>query len=358
MQPIEPQVERIQQVAWFLSLASARRCWDTAGEYIWAFPDSDKFDPVRSRARSIFSSGNAIKDSEILEFIQQLDIARHLKDPWIVEKFESFWPHWIQASNHYQLRNLDLYTYCAFSQGTQESFLNFYLMHRHQRFRVFRGDYWWHMDIWEKTQQAWAYIEEDDLKPGDICIVSCPFALTSRLHPGLMNLLDTCDKQGIPVMLDFIYLPNSMNLEIDLDLARDCINTITFSLSKTFPVQCAKIAVRMLKNKPADPMQMSNDENICNRLSAGLGLDVISNFAPDHMVQRYREQQIYWCDWLGLEPCPVVHFATGPDYTDWGRSQSHNWCSPFNNQGNRYNLGILYENPTLLTKIVESWQTR
>ena len=98
-------------------------------------------------------------------------------------------------------------------------------------------------------------------------------------------------------------------------------------------------------------MQMSNDENICNRLSAGLGLDVIRNFAPDYMVHRYREQQQAWCDRLGLEACPVVHFALGPDYTEWGRSSKQNWCSPFNEQGNRYNLGILYENPKLLANL-------
>lgn len=345
------QINRIQQLAWTLSLASARRQWDTPGEYVWAFPESDEFEPVRSRSRSIFSSGNAIKDSRVLDFIQQQSVSRHMTNPWIVQEFEDYWPDWIQQGSGYRLRNLELYRYRGFSQGTQESFLNFYMMHRDRRFRVFRGDYWWHMDIWQKIKQPWAYLGTDELRPGDICIVSCPFALTGRRHPHLANLLDECDIKGIPVMLDFIYLPNSMDLNVDLDLARDCIDTITFSLSKTFPVQCAKIAIRMRRNKPADPMQMSNDENICNRLSAGLGLDVIRNFAPDYMVHRYREQQQAWCDRLGLEACPVVHFALGPNYTEWGRSDQRNWCSPFNEQGNRYNLGILYENPKLLANL-------
>lgn len=139
--------------------------------------------------------------------------------------------------------------------------------------------------------------------------------------------------------------------EVDIDLSADCIRTITFSLSKTFPVQCAKIAIRFCKEKPQDPMQMSNDENILNRLSSGLALEIMNRFPPDFMVNKYQTAQQHWCQRLDLEPTPVVHFAIGPNYTNWGRSSSQNWCSPFNNQQNRYNLGMLYENENLLKKI-------
>ena len=151
-------------------------------------------------------------------------------------------------------------------------------------------------------------------------------------------------------MVDFIYLPNSYQA-VDIDLSADCIDQITFSFSKTFPVQCAKIAVRMCKTKPQDPMQMSNDENICNRLSAGLALDIIQKFPVDYNVKKYLDRQTYWCNRLGLKQTRVVHFGLGDDYTSFGRSDSAAWCSPFNEQQNRYNLGMLYENENLLRKI-------
>lgn len=348
MRDTQETVDELRKLAWTLSLCSARSRLDVPGEYIWAFPADQGFFAIQDRYRSIFSSGNSIKDPEVIDFVQNLQLNRHLLNPWITKQFEEAWPGWISQSDQYSLRNLDLFTYTGYSQGTQETFLNFYFMNKHKRFRVFKGEYWWHMDIWQKTQTNWAYIEDDDIKPGDICMVSYPFALTGRKHRDLDWLLERCESIGVDLLLDFIYLPNSMDREVDIDLSADCIRSITFSLSKTFPVQCAKIAVRMHKLKPQDPMQMSNDENINNRLGSGLGLDLISRYGPSDMVKRYRSRQHYWCDKLGIAATKVVHFAVGPDYTNHGRENRYNFCSPFNQQHNRYNLGILYENESLL----------
>jgi hypothetical protein len=267
-----------------------------------------------------------------------------------VEQFESAFPAWISASNNYHLRNFELFQYTGFSAGTQESFINFYLFNSDKRFRVFRGDYWWHMDIWTRIRANWAYIEDDELRSGDICICSYPFALTGDKHRDFDWLVEQCNRTGVELLVDFIYLPNSQGA-VDIDLSAECIQQITFSFSKTFPVQCAKIAVRMCKTKPQDPMQMSNDENICNRLSAGLAWDIIQQFPPDFNVTKYQAQQKHWCRKLGLEPTKVVHFGLGTDYTAHGRNSSDAWCSPFNQQQNRYNLGMLYENQNLLMQL-------
>jgi hypothetical protein len=223
------------------------------------------------------------------------------------------------------------------------------MMHKDKRLRVFRGDYWWHMEIWQKAGFNWKYID-DDIQPGDACICSLPFALTGQEHERFKGLVEQCNRQGVDLLVDFIYLPNSYNV-VDIDLSADCIKEITFSLSKTFPVQTAKIAVRMLKQKPSDPMQMSNDENICNRLSGGLALSLIQQFPVDHMVNKYLGQQTHWCEQLGLQSTGVVHFGLGENYTATGRQQETNYLSQYNEQQNRYNLGMLYENQNLLKKL-------
>lgn len=343
-------LQKINELAWVLSLASARNQLNVPGEYIWAYPDNDRFYEVQSRQRSIFSSGNSIKDPEVINFVQNCNLGRHLLDPWTVKKFEAAFHAWIASGQRYRLRNLDCFQYVGFSAGTQESFINHYLFNKNRRFRVFRGDYWWHMEIWNRTGIKWSYIEHDDLRPGDTCIVSYPFALTGDKHAQFDWLIESCDQLQIPVLVDFIYLPNSDHA-VDIDLAADCIKQITFSFSKTFPVQCAKIAVRMCKESPNDPMQMSNDENICNRLSAGLALDIIERFAVDHNVIKYKTNQAKWCQYLGLKPSKVVHFALGDDYTNHGRDHSSAWCSPYNEQQNRYNLGMLFENESLLANL-------
>jgi hypothetical protein len=349
MQTFNTDIHKVRSLAWALASASFTRQLDVPGEYIWAYPRDSSFNETRARSRSIFSSGNAIKDREVIDYIQSVNSTKYLLDPWTVNKFEELFIPWIQRGR-YKLRNFELFKYIGFSAGTQESFLNYYLMNHNKRFRVFKGDYWWHMEIWSKTGLNWAYIEDDDILEGDVCICSCPFALLGDVHPQFNWVIAECNRVGAKLLVDFIYLPNSINC-VDIDLSADCIEEITFSFSKTFPVQCAKIAVRMLKKKPSDPMQMSNDENICNRLSAGLATAVISRFPPDYQVQKYKFAQLRWCEKLGLTPTKVVHFGLGDDYTDYGKNGNTAWCSPFNEQQNRYNLGMLFENENLLKKI-------
>lgn len=349
MQTFNTDITQVRTLAWTLAAASATNQLDIPGEYIWAYPKDTSFDEIRARSRSIFSSGNSIKDPEVIDFIQNTHLTPNLLDPWTVNIFEEEFKVWIQQGN-YKLNNFDLFKYVGFSAGTQESFLNYYLMNHNKRFRVFRGDYWWHMEIWSKTNLNWAYIEDDDIREGDVCICSCPFALLGDVHPRFNWLIEECTRVGAKLLIDFIYLPNSMNC-VNIDLSADCIEEITFSFSKTFPVQCAKIAIRMLKKKPSDPMQMSNDENICNRLSAGLALNIIRQFPVDYQVKKYYNEQVHWCNKLGLKPTKVVHFGLGDDYTDYGKIGMNAWCSPFNVQQNRYNLGMLFENTALLKKL-------
>lgn len=352
MQNFGTNVNKVRQIAWTLAKASALDCLDVPGEYIWAFPKSNSFYSVRDRHRSIFSSGNSIKDPDIIDYIRNINLSKFLTDPWIVESFEQNFISWVKdgSGNTYSLKNIELFKYSGISAGSQESFLNFYIMNKNKRLRIFRGDYWWHMEVWSKLNLQWAYIEDDDLRPQDVCICSYPFALTGDKHPQFDWLLDECNRKNIELLLDFIYLPNSNNC-VDVDLSAPCIKEITFSLSKTFPVQCAKIAVRMLKKKPNDPMQISNDENISNRLSAGLGYSLIQKFPISYIFYKYKDKQEHWCNALGLQKTKVVHMAIGDDYTTFGRTNITPWYSTFNQQQNRYNLGMLYENENLLKKI-------
>lgn len=345
------QLDRVNQISWALSLASADNKLDVPGEFVWAYPNDNKFYEVRSRSQSIFSSGNSIKDPDVIKFVQGLNLSPYLLDPWTVNHFQEQFPAWIRSGTRYQLDNFDLFKYVGFSQGTQESFLNWYMMHKDKRLRVFRGDYWWHMEIWTKANFNWSYIDDDPvITENDACLCSYPFALTGDKHRDFDWLVERCERVGADLLVDFIYLPNS-NQAVNIDLSADCIKEITFSMSKTFPVQTAKIAVRMLKSKPSDPMQMSNDENICNRLSAGLALNLIEQFPVDYMVTKYLDQQSYWCGKLGLQQTKVVHFGLGENYTQVGRKTELNYLSQFNEQQNRYNLGMLYENEQLLKKL-------
>ncbi len=283
METFRPYLEKIKSIAWTLSLASGKQCLDVPGEYIWAYPGSINkknidFNDVRQRFKSIFSSGNSIKDPKLINFIQNCQLNKFLLDPWTVKVYEERWVEWLKESNKqtYNLKNLELFKNLCYSQGTQESFLNFYMMNRHKRFRIFAGEYWWHMDIWSKLKYDWEYIEKDDIKENDVCIVSYPFALYGKKHEKFDWLVEQCEKVGTEILVDFIYF--------------------------------------------------------------------------NYMVKKYQNLQLEWCKKLNLQPTDVVHFAIGEDYYKKEEIEE-NFCSPFNVQTNRYNLGMLYENNKLLQNL-------
>lgn len=347
---MEQDTQKINEIAYALMIGSARDELDIPGEYIWNIPEKNNFEEIRAKSRSVFSSGNSIKDKQVLQFIQGINAVQYLKDPWISKKFEEYFHEWVSACTRFNLKGFDQFKEGCFAQGSQEYFLNFYLRNRTKRFRIHRGEYWWHMEVWKNLGMEWTYIDEGDITSNDVVIVSTPFALTGKVHKDLENTITLCEKHNAELMLDFIYLPNLTTENFEIDLNYECIKTISFSLSKTFPVQNAKIAIRFSRKKINDPMQISNDENVANRLSCGIGLEVMQRFEIDYMAKKYHSQQIHWCNVLGLIPTDVVHFASGAPYTRFGRTVGQEFFSEFNNQHTRYNLGPLFENTNFLKK--------
>ena len=339
---------KITQIAWLLMVASTQNKLDVPGEYLWNIPANGKFHEIRSKTWSAFSSGNCIKDKPIIEFIENVNPSKYLRDPHIVKRFEEFFPHWLTSCARFKLDGLEQFKHSCFAQGSQEYFTNFYLMNRHKRFRIFRGEYWWHMEICDKMGLRWAYLEDDVLSKDDVVILSHPFANLGDEHPQYKDLIHQCERMGVPVMLDMIYLPNSTEEQMTIDLNPTCIKYLSFSLSKAFPIANARVALRMTREKILDPIQISNDENVSNRLATGLGLEMMQAFEVDYMVKRYAQEQQHWCKALGLKPTKVVHFALGEPYTEVGRDKNKRFFSKFNDQQNRYNLGPLFVNKKLL----------
>jgi len=334
---------RINQIAWTLALASARGNLCVPGEFHWNHATSDSFEHVRQKWHSVFNSGDAVRDQDMLDSIQKTDVSKFLADIDTCARFESSMRLWIsQGNGYYTLSGFNSFPIAQTVNGSQEAFNHFYFRHRESRFRVHRGEYWWHMETWDALGLDWCYIEDKPLAPGDVCILSMPFALDSEQKA---LTLDTCDHLGIPVLLDLIYLPNAVS-KMHIDVDRECVKEITVSLSKTFPVQTAKCAVRFCRTEPKDALTISTHENVSNRLSAGLGLCLIEQYAVDYMVKKYQPLQQYWCDQLDLSPGNVVHFGYGKPMSD--RLD----FSDYNLQSSRYNLRLLYENNSWLEKML------
>ena len=88
MSDIKQNTDKITKIAWTLMTASAKNKLDVPGEYIWNIPASDEFHEVRSKSWSVYSSGNCIKDKNMRDFIQGINLNKSLLDPWVVKNFE------------------------------------------------------------------------------------------------------------------------------------------------------------------------------------------------------------------------------------------------------------------------------
>ena len=166
-----------------------------------------------------------------------------------VEYFDEFKRFLSQPHN---LIGLDTYTHSCFTQGTTESFLHFYLRYRDKRLRLAKGEYFFHQMTKNMYYQSnFAWLDEDDLKAGDVLVLSAPFADSCELYPNLEDILYVCDIKRIPVMLDLAYI----NLAIDftIDLNHPCIEYIVSSLSKVFPLENHRVGIRLQKNFFEDP---------------------------------------------------------------------------------------------------------
>jgi aspartate/methionine/tyrosine aminotransferase len=134
----------------------------------------------------------------------------------------------------------------------------------------------------------------------------------------LEEILNFCDQQGVPVLLDCSYYTIASNINIDLN--HSCIDTVAFSLSKTFPIAHARVGMRYTRPTWQDGQKLHKNINYNNRLTAGVGLALIQEYSSDYVVNKYQEHYDYLVDLLGLTPGNSIMFADGDaTWLEYGR---------------------------------------
>ena len=113
-------------------------------------------------------------------------------------------------------------------------------------------------------------------------------------------------------MLDLAYINLANNLNLNLE--HKCIEYITSSLSKVFPLEFHRIGIRLQREISDDQLYVVNEpfHNYINIFSARLGLEMMKKFPPDFIFEKYRSKQIEFCQKLNLSPSACVIF--GIDY--------------------------------------------
>ena len=239
----------------------------------------------------------------------------------IKQDFLQTYKQWM-FSHFPRVNGVEQYTHMCFTQGTTESFAQFYIRYRdNHRLRIAKGEYFYNQmmkSLWYSDNFAW--LDDEPIKEGDVVLLSVPFADTGAVPSSLEKILCDCDRLKVPVMLDLAYL--NLGVDMSFDLSHSCIEYVVSSLSKVFPIENHRVGIRLQKEPFEDQIYVINEYNYnyINLLSAYLGTAMMKKFPANYVFEKYHSKQLAFCQKLDLVPSYCVYF--GIDYS--GRFREYN----------------------------------
>ena len=118
------------------------------------------------------------------------------------------------------------------------------------------------------SKWEWIY-NYGQIRKEDAVIISCPFSDTGRVKEDMHELLEWCTLNDVPVLIDMAYFGMCYGITIDLD--RPCVEEVTFSLGKTFPIIGARAGIRLQRKEIDDAVLFANQHGIVNNFGAMIG---------------------------------------------------------------------------------------
>jgi hypothetical protein len=154
----------------------------------------------------------------------------------------------------------------------------------------------------------WAYIEDDDIRPGDAVLISLPFSGNGSRLPNYQLLIDTCNRLHVPVCLDLAYAGIGFDLEINVN--EPCVVEVVSSVSKPFsPV--LRHGIRYSKQRLDDNIQIASESGILPRINIDVSSRLLEKFSKDYIVDKYIQQYHRVCAELGLQHTNTITLAIG-----------------------------------------------
>lgn len=275
-----------------------------------------------------FGGASYIADQPVLNELDvcAIDIPAMLNNTDLSLAFCEEYLAWINTTRNNTIIGLEQFPHAVQTHATTEAFDKFYIANHTRRFRCFRGEYMYHQATWRNSWPDWKFIEDEAIAENDAVIISFPFSDTGSKHQCMDKVLRRCTELGVPVLIDCCYFGTCGGLTFDF--THPCISTITFALSKTFPLSHARIGMRLTRVDDDDPAFVLQKTNYTNRIGAGIGLHLLQKFGPDYIFSTYRSTQLDFCEQLGVDASDTVSFGIGGEqYQEYNRGSSTNRLS-------------------------------
>lgn len=236
------------------------------------------------------------------------------------EKFLEVFPRWIKQSKLNSISGLNNFPFISQTNGTSEAFQMFMMRHHNRNFKFFKGDFMMHKVASNILGANWEWIfDPHTLTENDAIIISCPFSDLGSEHPMMNETLNVASKLGVPVLIDMAYFGMCQNIYIDLNA--ECIEEVTFSLGKTFPIIGARAGIRFQRKDHDDPVLFANQHGIVNNFASMIGTFAMEAWGADYIPMKYNLAQIAVCEKLHLEPtkCMIFGLSNQLSHNAWNR---------------------------------------
>jgi hypothetical protein len=240
--------------------------------------------------------------------------------PVSLEQYASTWRQWLTEASLKSITGLDQFAYANYTCGTSQAFDHFWLRNSSKRLVCFAGDFQYHSCV-GKHLNFTTITHWKELQANDALILSCPFSDLGSQHPQQLNILDTCNKLGIPVCLDLAYWGISKNISVDLN-KWPCVQEVTSSLSKPFyTLENHRVGIRFTRSYVDDGISMINEVKMQNNYSMSLGVHYMTEFSADWNWQTFGDAHAQICKQNQFRSSDTVIFglSSDPCYSDYNR---------------------------------------
>lgn len=265
-----------------------------------------------------------VVDNSVKKFITELQPMNDLYNDDIPKQFINNFVNWIKNSKLNNLQGLEEFTNRKLCAGTAQAFDHFYWRYQHRRFRFFNAEFMYH-SAFLRSGGNYEYLEKCKLKSNDVVIISVPYSDTGSMHLQLEDILNTCNRLGCPVLLDFAYYPCSRNIKLDLS-KYPCVETLTFSISKAFyGAEFLRVGLRLEKTDTDDGIDIFNSVEMLNRVSISIANSLLENYSVDYNWSTYQEVYETVCAEKNLKHTDCIMFGLGcEEYQDYNRGGTVN----------------------------------
>ena len=264
----------------------------------------------------IYGGAWPVPDPDVLEYLMTTSINSTHKE-FVNDYFQWF-------ANPHNIHGIEKFNSLSYCNGTTEAFDKFYHKHMHKKLRFLRGEYFYHQIMAKRFFKESSFIDDpNDISNDELVVMSVPFSDTGNVPEHYDDIMTHCEKNNVPVLLDMAYISLAVKLDINVDY--QCIDTITTSLSKVFPVAHWRIGMRMQKENIDDTLDAYEMNSYLNTHAVNVGHQLIKQYPADYSFNKYRQQQLSFCNMLDIKPSDsfifgIDQFNKHPEYNRGGPS--------------------------------------